>query len=189
MKSTLPLILLAPALAAAAESPPICSARSAAVAPRVVELYTSEGCNSCPPADRWLSTLKNRTDVLPLAFHVDYWDRLGWTDRFASPAWTARQHEAGARGGARFAYTPQVLVDGRDWKRWPALPEARAADAPVALSLAREGRAVVARITRLPGAPGALAGYWAVTEHGHVSQVKAGENAGATLCNSRTTAS
>jgi len=52
--------------------------------PLVVELYTSEGCSSCPPADRWLSSLKGRHDVLPLAFHVRYWDRLGWVDRFAT---------------------------------------------------------------------------------------------------------
>lgn len=174
------LPLLLPALAAAAEPPAACSARSGAVAPRVVELYTSEGCNSCPPADRWLATLLGRADVLPLAFHVDYWDRLGWTDRFASAAYTQRQHDASARSGARFVYTPQVLVDGRDWRRWPALPEPRGT-APLALQLAREGEAYVANLSRLPGAPAALAGYWAVTEHGHVSQVTSGENTGVTL--------
>lgn len=174
------LPLFVPALAAAAEPPVACSARSGATVPLVVELYTSEGCNSCPPADRWLGTLKGRADVLPLAFHVDYWDRLGWTDRFASPAWTRRQQEAGAHSGARFVYTPQVLVGGRDWRRWPALP-APASAAPVTLSLAREGGGYVARLTRLPGAPPLLSGYWAVTEDGHASQVRAGENAGVTL--------
>ena len=66
---------------------PRCAAQSGARVPCVVELYTSEGCSSCPPADRWLSTLKGRPDVVALAFHVDYWDRLGWTDRFASAAY------------------------------------------------------------------------------------------------------
>src|SRR4029079_8835382 len=70
-----------PALAAEA-----CSARSAATMPPVVELYTSEGCNSCPPSDRWLSKLKAEPGVVALAFHVDYWDRLGWKDRFGSAA-------------------------------------------------------------------------------------------------------
>ena len=62
-------------------------------AARVVELYTSEGCSSCPPADRWVSTLKGQPDLVVLAFHVSYWDRLGWKDRFASPDYTERQAE------------------------------------------------------------------------------------------------
>ena len=84
----------------------------------MVELYTSEGCNSCPPADRWLSTLKADPAVVALAFHVDYWDRLGWKDRFASAAFTARQAAQQATNGARFSYTPQVVVDGRDRNDW-----------------------------------------------------------------------
>ena len=90
--------------AAAALAPRACRspprpARRAAPRPcaPVVELYTSEGCNSCPPADRWLSQLKTDPDVVALAFHVDYWDRLGWKDRFASAAFTARQAEQQAR--------------------------------------------------------------------------------------------
>ena len=182
MRTTLPLLLplFLPALAAAAGPPAACSARSGATVPLVVELYTSEGCSSCPPADRWLGTLKGRADVVALAFHVDYWDRLGWTDRFASPAWTRRQSATQTHSGARFSYTPQVLVDGRDWRRWPALPKAATA-ATVTLSLARDGAGYVARLDRLPGAPQQLAGYWAVTEDDHVSQVRTGENAGATL--------
>src|SRR5439155_369615 len=87
------------------------------------------GCNSCPPADRWLSGLKGRSDVVALAFHVDYWDRLGWVDRFADAAYTRRQVEQQRLSGGGFVYTPQVLVDGRDWRRWPTLPAASARDA------------------------------------------------------------
>lgn len=172
------LMLSLPALAAAVE-PSTCLARSGSQVPRIVELYTSEGCNSCPPADRWLSTLKGRADVVALAFHVDYWDRLGWVDRFASPDWTRRQQFASSRSGASFVYTPQVLVGGRDYRAWPALPAAEAST--VELSLAREGEAYVASLVRRRGAPDELTGYWAVTEDGHRSQVRSGENAGVTL--------
>lgn len=158
----------------------VCEARGAATEPLVVELYTSEGCNSCPPADRWLSTLKDRDGVFPLAFHVDYWDRLGWTDRFASPVWTRRQYDAAARRRSASVYTPQVLVNGNDHRRLPALAAA-AAPARVALTLVREGGAYRAQVSRLPGAPARLAGYWAVTEDGHMTRVRSGENGGATL--------
>ncbi|HSV69967.1 MAG TPA: DUF1223 domain-containing protein [Methylibium sp.] len=165
---------------AAAAAPPSCAARSIATAPLVIELYTSEGCSSCPPADRWLSTLTRRAEVFPLAFHVDYWDRLGWTDRFARPAWTRRQYANAARNAGGGVYTPQVLVNGRDHRRWPSLPAADAA-ATVGVELARDGPDYVARVVRRPGAPPRLAAYWAVTEDGHVSQVRSGENQGATL--------
>ncbi len=166
--------------AAPAVGQAVCEARAAATEPLVVELYTSEGCNSCPPADRWLSTLKGRDGVYPLAFHVDYWDRLGWTDRFASAAWTRRQYDAAARRRSNSVYTPQVLVNGEDYRRWPALP-AVSAPARVALTLTRGAGTYRAQVSRLPGAPARLAGYWAVTEDGHVTRVRSGENSGATL--------
>jgi len=84
----------------------------------VVELYTSEGCSSCPPADRWLSQLveipKDDLDVLALAFHVDYWDYLGWKDRFASADYTSRQRKLGANNLQRTIYTPEFFVNGME---------------------------------------------------------------------------
>jgi hypothetical protein len=180
------LHFLAPALLAAIAAPvaaqntaATCSARSAAQPPAIVELYTSEGCSSCPPADRWLSTLKGRSDVLALAFHVNYWDRLGWPDRFATAATTERQHQLQRASGAAYVYTPQVVHNGRDLRGWSgaALPRPAASDVQVALE--RDGASVRASIAA--PASRALAGYWAVLEDGHTSRVKAGENSGETL--------
>lgn len=82
----------------------------------VVELYTSEGCSSCPSADKWLAALvevpEDELDVLALAFHVDYWDYLGWKDRFGSPDYTSRQRYLGRANSQRTIYTPEFFVDG-----------------------------------------------------------------------------
>lgn len=78
----------------------------------VVELFTSQGCSSCPPADTFLHTLAERDDVLPLAFHVDYWDYLGWKDTLATPANTRRQYAYRQTLGNRSPYTPQAVVNG-----------------------------------------------------------------------------
>ena len=86
----------------------------------VLELYTSEGCSSCPPADRWLEKLVTTPqadlDVLALAFHVDYWNYLGWEDRFSSPAYTKRQRVLGANNQQRTIYTPEFFVLNRERK-------------------------------------------------------------------------
>lgn len=170
-----PLALAAGAALAASDAS--CRATSGPRRAAVVELYTSEGCSSCPPADRWLETLKGRDDIVAEAFHVDYWDGLGWKDRFASPAYTQRQNEWRARLGARFVYTPQVIVDGVDRRDLPAAP----APAVVDLMLERTGNAYRARVTPHAGAPSRLAAYWTITEDGHATAVRAGENAGVTL--------
>ena len=91
------------------------AATPALIDPVVVELFTSQGCSSCPPADRLISRLgdpKLRGRVIPLAFHVDYWDRLGWRDPFSSPAWTTRQEEYARAMGLHGTYTPQIVVAG-----------------------------------------------------------------------------
>jgi hypothetical protein len=79
----------------------------------VVELFTSQGCSSCPPADAFLGDLIKRGDVVALAYHVDYWDYLGWRDTLASPENTARQRAYGRSFGASSVYTPQMVVNGR----------------------------------------------------------------------------
>jgi len=86
----------------------------------VLELYTSEGCSSCPPADRWLSELKQDKrlwkQLIPVAFHVDYWDYIGWTDRFASAAFSDRQRRYAQSKGLSTVYTPGFLLNGKEWR-------------------------------------------------------------------------
>jgi hypothetical protein len=160
-----------------------CSARSGPAMATVVELYTSEGCSSCPPADRWLSSQKDDPALVALSFHVNYWDRLGWRDRFASSAFTQRQSEQQAVNGSRYSYTPQVVLQGQDRRDWPGINLARVdtARAPVDIVLSGDGHRFTAAVQSRPGAPAKLAAYWAVTENGHRSAVTAGENAGEKL--------
>jgi hypothetical protein len=99
------------ALAGACTAPP--SAAVDAANPTVVELYQSQGCSSCPPADAVLNALADRPDVLALSFAVTYWDQLGWKDTFASPAFTQRQWDYAHAEGRTYVATPQMVVDGR----------------------------------------------------------------------------
>jgi hypothetical protein len=173
------LVALGAGNSSAQSQPMACQAQSNAQPLAVVELYTSEGCSSCPPADRWLSALKGRADVLALAFHVNYWDRLGWPDRFANAATTERQHQLQRAGGWPYVYTPQVLLNGRDLRGWQGAALPRPPTSAVSVSMVREGNTVRAVVSGAPSQR--LAGYWAVLENGHASRVKAGENAGETL--------
>ncbi len=88
----------------------------------LVELFTSEGCSSCPPADAWVSTLKGNPGlwkrIVPVVFHVDYWNSLGWSDRFSSPENTARQRRYAAVWGTDSVYTPGMVLNGREWRNW-----------------------------------------------------------------------
>lgn len=192
----LPLLLAAagtvtyPGLADAAT----CSARGSPEVPAVVELYTSEGCDSCPQADRWLAALVPRDGapgIIGLAFHVDYWDRLGWKDRFASPAWTERQYQAMRANRAGFVYTPQVLLQGRDFAAWrgrdAAAAVAGAAGRPARSDLsvdvlARQDVIAVKLDARVAPADRDLTVVdVAYVDSGLVSDVRSGENAGARL--------
>lgn len=94
--------------------------RSSSEATDIIELYTSEGCSSCPPADRWLSGLKKHprlfADFIPLAFHVDYWDQLGWKDRFANQHNTRRQSHYLQLGSISQIYTPGFVINNKEWR-------------------------------------------------------------------------
>ena len=98
-----------------------CVARSGTGTAALVELYTSEGCSSCPPADRWLSSLGKRYPagrVVPLALHVDYWDYIGWKDPYAKRAFSLRQRKLSQLQRMALVYTPQVVLQGRDFRAW-----------------------------------------------------------------------
>ena len=186
-------VLLASGLCAPAVAQNTCRAASGPTTRPLVELYTSEGCDSCPPADRWLSATfaDGAARATPLAFHVDYWDRLGWKDRFASATFTARQHRAAEANKSTFVYTPQVLLQGRDfgWRdARAALRIAEAAATParasVEISVARAGASLrvhaAARVrdTALRNDATLVLAY---VDSALNSDVKAGENRGVRL--------
>ena len=151
----------------------------------LVELYTSEGCSSCPPAERWLGSLRDEPGLwrqfVPVSFHVTYWDSLGWTDRFASPDYTRRQYAYAGRWGARSVYTPCFVRDGAEWRPSRA-PEPRAGDAPGTLSVDREapGRYRI-RFAPSSALPGSYRVSAVLLGGGVRSKVGAGENEGSTL--------
>jgi hypothetical protein len=167
------------ALAATAQ----CQASSGASLTPVIELYTSEGCSSCPPADQWLSTLKGQP-VVAEAFHVAYWDYIGWKDRFAQPVFSSRQKDIAAQNRLGSIYTPQLVRNGRDWSAWQSQRDAlqaggtaRTARARISVQRMGDTDGFEARVEPLDGQAQWTA-YWTVTEDGHSSRVKAGENAG-----------
>jgi hypothetical protein len=117
--------------------------------------------------------------MVVVAFHVDYWDRLGWKDRFALGEFTQRQQQQVTRSGARFAYTPQVFLNGVDWQGRGALPPLAGKPAAIQMSVARKGtESVDVTWTAAAGAPAALQFWWALVQDGHASEVSSGENQG-----------
>lgn len=167
-------------------SPPVLAACTAESGPKrnhLLELYTSEGCNSCPPADRYLSALKGQGGVVPLAFHVDYWNHLGWRDPFSQAAFSQRQRDQARTAGSRMIYTPQFILDGHDWRWGRGDPPWRetAANAPtrIALSLDLDATGRLAVRGRFSGRPGQV--WLALYENGLETAVPAGENAGRRL--------
>lgn len=161
-----------------------CIAHSAALRTHLIELYTSEGCSSCPPADAWLRTVHAGVDVVPLEFHVDYWDSLGWQDRFADPRFTQRQRELATRSGSGIVYTPEVALDGRESRNWSGLAPRATQAAASALTLRVEGSGahLQAQLDATPiAATGDWRAYFVVSEDDLSSAVRAGENRGALL--------
>jgi hypothetical protein len=170
-----------------------CSARSPAYTTAFVELYTSEGCNSCPPADRWLSGIAKtypRERVVPLALHVDYWDYIGWKDPYARREFSQRQRRLSQLQRAALVYTPQVVLQGADFRAWGGQEFDRAVQrintrpASAHLSLAITGRAQAAfhvQVEARADAGDEASVYLAAYESGLSSQVSAGENRGRLL--------
>jgi hypothetical protein len=155
--------------------------------PVVVELFTSEGCSSCPPADALLAELAARPDLLALSFHIDYWDRLGWKDPFSSAAATRRQDRYARLLGLGAVYTPQMVIDGH-WQAVgsdrdavaEALTRARRAAAAVPMTLALDRG--TARVTCGPDRAGMSAAVLLIGfDRRHVERVGGGENDGRTL--------
>jgi hypothetical protein len=162
----------------------------AGASPVVVELFTSQGCSSCPPADALLGELAQRSDLVALAFHVDYWDYIGWKDPFASPASTARQRAYAAPLGVRVVYTPQMVVDGRfdavgSNRRAVQVAIDEAAKLPkLAIAIEDDGRGGHRAV--IPAAAGDYDGgeaivWLAVLDREHETKVKRGENSGRAL--------
>lgn len=161
------------------------SVTSPATRVTLVELFTSEGCSSCPPADRWLSGLQQAPglwrDFIPVAFHVDYWDYIGWPDRFASPAYTTRQRTYAAQQSMRTIYTPGVFRNGKEWRQWRRQPGESVDDGtPGALSLNVDGQIASVRFDAAEKAA-AFAVTVALLGFDIETKVKAGENSGRTL--------
>jgi len=173
-----------------------CAARSPAHTLALVELYTSEGCDSCPPADTWLRSLtatRAQGSVVPLALHVDYWDYIGWKDPYARPQFSARQREIAAATGKSFVYTPQVVFGGRDYRGWGSAgffddvkkTNALPARASIELSMTAgsDGRIEARATANVPAAQdrGEVALYLALYQSGLSTSVANGENRGKIL--------
>jgi hypothetical protein len=157
----------------------------------VVELFTSQGCSSCPPADALLRELSKRPDVIALSIHVNYWDYIGWKDPFASDESTARQHLYAASLRQRYVYTPEMVIDGfrdvtgsRESDVKDLIREAETRDrprVPVSITPAGDGKVEVA----LPAAEtdGKATVWMFAIDSEHVTPVARGENGGRTLTN------
>jgi hypothetical protein len=160
------------------------AAQGHAAAPVVVELYTSQGCSSCPPADALLAELAGRADLIALSLHVDYWDHIGWPDPFADARNTARQRAYARHMERRTVYTPQIVVAGTYdviGSRRGAVANAigMAAETPAAVAVTLSESAV--RIGAGAPPPEGAAVWLAVWDAWHETQVARGENAGRRL--------
>lgn len=191
------ILLTAAMLAATPAAAASCGVKSPAHTVALVELYTSEGCSSCPPADRWLSGLRTSfgaDQLVPLALHVDYWNYLGWSDPFSQAQFSARQREIARWNRLRTIYTPQVTLQGEDYRGW-GWGGGRFADAMRAINQ-RPARAelnlsfgvsqdIVTLILKGgvsdAGARPAAQVFLALYEDQLSTRVPAGENAGRTL--------
>ncbi len=172
----------------------ICKAESGPRTAALVELYTSEGCSSCPPADQALKTLSGdagvAAEVVPLALHVTYWDGIGWKDQFAQKLFDGRQASLLAKGKNKVSYTPQFFANGREVRHWHdafknVVWEINSTPAMAQIILKQqftERDTFLLDVTASSGKPATKAAlFLAVTESRLVSRVLRGENSGVTL--------
>jgi len=164
------------------------AALHAAERPVVVELFTSQGCSSCPPADRYLTELAKDDDVIALAWHVDYWDYLGWKDEFADPKYTERQKHYARSMGEKMIYTPQAVVDGRshtvgsDAAKVMKLVDYARDEAPqLDLSVERDGNMIIIRAEVLERLQGKVDVNLVHYQPSAEVKITRGENAGSTI--------
>ncbi|WP_136645944.1 thioredoxin family protein [Tabrizicola sp. YIM 78059] len=169
----------------------LCLAAAAPVAAEqvvVVELYTSQGCSSCPPADEFVAMLASDPRILPLALHVDYWDYIGWADKFAHPKFTDRQRAYAKAVGSRTIYTPQLIIGGQDRiegfapdKTAERLRAHLKATTPVRLSVTREGERIVIRAEADPPLKEPVRVQLVRYKPQETVTIERGENAGRTM--------
>jgi hypothetical protein len=156
----------------------------------LLELYSSEGCSSCPPAEAWIGQLQDSPklwrEIYPAVFHVDYWDGLGWPDRFARPAYTERQRDYASRLGQDSVYTPEFVASGREWRGWfdgkPLPSPQNPTSGELTLSTKKEGGEI--SVTYLPAAgatPSTYLAHVALLGNHILSDVTRGENGGRRL--------
>ena len=185
MRTLLLALLISSVLANGVRGASPWTVRSGPPATRLLELYSSEGCSSCPPADTWLAGLRQDPGLwksfVPVEFHVDYWNRLGWTDRFSRDSFTARQHAYAHAWGSDSVYTPGFVLAGQEWKHSATLPPV--ANTPeVGVLEATQTDPTHFRVSFRAPKPGT---DWRVHAarlgNGLASQVQAGENRGRTL--------
>lgn len=196
MKTVLMTLLLsaAPLSVAIAQT---CSKHSPPHTVALLELYTSEGCSSCPPADRTLSQLRSAAaggaqglgidQVVPLSLHVDYWNDIGWKDVFSSKTYTDRQHWLSNLANSRTVYTPEMFVAGQELRNWTGgiatavrRINQQPARADIGITLGKiAGGSLPVQINAQTNQGGKL--YVALYENGLSSAVRAGENSGAVL--------
>ena len=179
--SRLLLRLIAPLLFSWSIAPTLASAQDA---PVVVELFTSQGCSSCPPADELMHDLAQRDDVIALALHVDYWDYIGWKDAFAHPAHSERQRRYAVTAGRRSVYTPQMIVNGdtsivgaRAMDLADAIQDEKAKSPRVDLDVSREGDRVSITAQNL-SADGPMVVHLLRYQPSRKVKILRGENAG-----------
>lgn len=149
----------------------------------LIELFTSQGCSSCPPAEAWLSKLKNEPrlwkDFVPIAFHVDYWDRLGWRDPFSSKEWTARQYQYSANWRSESVYTPGFVLDGHEWLGRSLPPPA--SEKPGVLKLSFKDQKVAAKFVAGDARIKDVDLYLATVGFNLKTKISTGENSGRNL--------